>query len=57
MNEGDDTPILDAVTDFAKNLFHIPVPPHGRIAIVSSQYNIYDFIILFLRILLLKLFS
>ena len=41
MSEEGDTSILDAVTDFARHLFHIPVPPHGRIAIVSSYCNIY----------------
>ena len=33
--EGGSTQLLDAVTDFANHLFRIPVPPHGRIAIVS----------------------
>ena len=32
------TPLLDTVTDFAKHLFRIPIPPHGRIAVVSSEY-------------------
>ena len=35
MSEEDDKPLLDAVNEFAKYLFWIPIPPHGRIAVVS----------------------
>ena len=38
MSEEGNTPLLDAVADFAKQLFHIPIPPHGRIAVVSDKY-------------------
>ena len=37
MSEEGDTPLLDAVADFAKHLFRIPIPPHGRIAVVSDE--------------------
>jgi len=37
MNEDSSTTqLLDAVTNFANQLFLIPIPPHGRMAVVSN---------------------